>query len=50
MNACLEVLDELVSKLGTVLEPEHQNIKEALIRLLQADKAQPQKAHPPLLR
>ena len=39
VNACLEVLDELVSKLGNVLEPEHQTIKEALLRLLQANKA-----------
>lgn len=39
VNACLEVLNELVSKFGSQMVLEHENVKKALLSLLQNDKA-----------
>ena len=39
VNACLEVLDDVVSKFGSIIEPEHSRLKLALLKLLKEDKA-----------
>lgn len=39
VNACLEVLDDLVSKYGSAIEAEHVQMEQALLTLIQQNKA-----------